>query len=384
VDSISGAELLEELYLALTRYVVLPSSEAAVAVVLWIAATHGQPAWQHATRLRIGSPMKRCGKSRLLDVVEATCHKPIPFVDASTAAIFRSISEADPPTLVVDEADAIWSKKSDPGTEDFRKLLNAGFGRGRKVLRVVGVGSSQTVGEFPTFAMVAIAGIGDMPDTVTDRAVNIVMRRKALDEKVSPFRERKDRPKLQDLHNRLADWVVSQLAELKAAEPELPVDDRVADVWEPLVAIADAAGGIWPENARLACLNLSSEADVDDIERQMSLQLLSDLRVIFGADEVMSSKDILAYLHKVDGAPWSDWYGRLLNYRDLAGLLRGYGIHRTDVKIAGRSVKGYRRDDLYAKGWQPYLPPLEASCPDWESCVINPNCAQFKECCDRK
>ena len=62
---------------------ILPSAEAAVAVVLWTAATHAQPAWQHAPRLVIRAPEKRCGKSRLLDIVEGTCHAPLITVNAS-------------------------------------------------------------------------------------------------------------------------------------------------------------------------------------------------------------------------------------------------------------------------------------------------------------
>jgi len=146
---VDGAALLDELHSRVTDHVVFPSPKAADAVTLWIAATHAQPAWQHATRLRIGSPMKRCGKSRLLDVVEHTSHKPVSTVDATIAALFRSIDHNDPPTLIVDEADAIWAKKAAEGTEDLRKLLNAGFGRGRYALRCVG--PNQKVEQFATF-----------------------------------------------------------------------------------------------------------------------------------------------------------------------------------------------------------------------------------------
>jgi hypothetical protein len=111
VSELDGAELLDELHSLITDYVVLPTPEAADAITLWIAATHAQQAWQHATRLRVGSPMKRCGKSRLLDVVEHTSHKPVATVDATIAALFRSIDHNDPPTLIVDEADAIWAKR---------------------------------------------------------------------------------------------------------------------------------------------------------------------------------------------------------------------------------------------------------------------------------
>ena len=71
---VDGAALLDEVAGALSRYVVLPTAEATVGVVLWIAATHAAPAWNCAPRLVIRAPEKRCGKSRLLDVVEATCH----------------------------------------------------------------------------------------------------------------------------------------------------------------------------------------------------------------------------------------------------------------------------------------------------------------------
>ena len=52
--------------------------------------------------------------------------------------------------------------------------------------------------------MAALAGIGAMPDTITDRAVNITMRRRARGEKVAQFRSRRDGPILTALRDRLA------------------------------------------------------------------------------------------------------------------------------------------------------------------------------------
>jgi hypothetical protein len=130
-----GAPLLAELHAALCRYVVLPSPEAADAVTLWIAASHAQPAWEHAPRLAVVSPLKRCGKSRLLDVVAETCWAPLITVNATIAAVVRSIG-ADPPTLLVDEADTLWgSKRQADNNEDLRGLLNAGHQRNRPMLR---------------------------------------------------------------------------------------------------------------------------------------------------------------------------------------------------------------------------------------------------------
>lgn len=72
-EPIDGADLLGELHAAFGKYVVFPSPEAHDAVVVWCAATHAQDAWEHAPRLALVSPEKRCGKSRVLDVAEAVC-----------------------------------------------------------------------------------------------------------------------------------------------------------------------------------------------------------------------------------------------------------------------------------------------------------------------
>jgi hypothetical protein len=131
---LDGGQLLGELHAALTRYVILPSPEAADAVVLWIAATHGQEAWYCAPRLDITSPVKRCGKSRLLDIIEATCHAPLITVNISPAALVRSIG-ADPPTLLLDEADTVFGPKAADSNEDLRGIINAGHSRNRPYIR---------------------------------------------------------------------------------------------------------------------------------------------------------------------------------------------------------------------------------------------------------
>jgi len=71
-----GAELLDQVLASLRTYVASASWHQPVAVTLWIAATHAVEAWQHATRLAITSPMKRCGKSRLMDVIRYMSHSP--------------------------------------------------------------------------------------------------------------------------------------------------------------------------------------------------------------------------------------------------------------------------------------------------------------------
>ena len=131
--------------------------------------------------------------------------------------------------------------------------------------------------------MAALAGIGDMPDTIEDRAVIISMRRRAPDETVRPTGPAatvQPSPTSTDLHR----WVRAHLDQLEAAAPDMPVEDRAADTWEPLVAIADPAGGDWPTNARAAVLALTAD-DVDVENVSLRVRLLIDCRTAFGDAE---------------------------------------------------------------------------------------------------
>ena len=93
----TGADVLNELRAALTKYVILPSDADADGITLWIAATHAQQVLEHASRLVVKSPLKRCGKTRALEVISETAHRPLRTTNISTAALVRSIDETDPP-----------------------------------------------------------------------------------------------------------------------------------------------------------------------------------------------------------------------------------------------------------------------------------------------
>jgi hypothetical protein len=356
------AELLDALHAALVRYVIFPSPEAADAVALWIAVTHTLPAFQHAPRLAINSPEKRCGKSRLLDVVAGTCHRPLMSVNATVAAIFRSIGDEHPPTLLVDEADTMFgTKKVAEQNEDFRGLLNAGHQRGRPALRCVG--PNQTPTEFPSFAMAALAGIGGLPDTITDRAVNITMRRRRADEHVAQFRTRRDGPILAALQERLAEWSRSSMFQLGEAAPTMPVEDRAADTWEPLVAVADLVGGRWPERARAACIQLTGETDAADEEGSLNTRLLSDVRATFSSRmaSFLSSAELVTALKRVEESPWDDFD---FNARKLALRLNHFGIK--PEHNAAKTVRGYRLDKLH-DAFTRYLRPEVSNASDTDA-----------------
>lgn len=347
-----GAALLDEVRAALAAYVVLPSAEAADALTLWIAATHGQDAWQHAPRAAVVSPEKRCGKSRLIDIAEATCSRPIVTVNISVAALVREITDKNPPTLFIDEADTIFGPKASGDHEDLRGIVNSGHQRGRPYLRYNV--TSRTNEKFPTFAMAMLAGIGDLPDTIMDRAIVFRMRRRAPVEHVKPYRTRRDRPSLVELGNRLHGWIVANIATLENVTPVMPLEDRAADTWEPLIAVADLAKGEWPKRARKAALAMVSAESVIDAEASLGARLLADIKAIFGElvmVQFLPSQELVNRLLKVEDAPWDTINrGKEITPRLLANRLRPYGIRpdQNDTK----TKRGYRLadfDDAFAR-----------------------------------
>ncbi|MEW2622873.1 DUF3631 domain-containing protein [Streptomyces sp. NPDC048106] len=358
-----GAQILADLRAQIKRYVAMPSEETVTAVALWIAATHLQRAWQHAPRLAIVAPEKRCGKSRLLDVVTETVHNRLITVNASAAAIFRSIDGDDPPTLLVDEADTLFSSpRAAEKNEEVRGLINAGHQRGRPTLRVSG--PEHQVQEFPTFAMAALAGIGDLPGTIMDRAVVIRMRRRTGGEKVASFRTGRDTPALHAIRDRLHAWLQPLYELAMEMEPPMPVEDRAADTWEPLVVIADLAGGNWPALARTACRAMTDYEAGQDEEGGLRTRLLVGIRRAFAAvgdPAVLSTKHLLEALNADKEAPWAEYGANGLTPRGLQLLLKPYGISSANRRFPdGAQAKGFARNQ-FLDTWARYCPEPKAA-----------------------
>jgi hypothetical protein len=350
----SVGSVLDRLAAFVKRFVAFASDHQLCAVVLWIAHTHAFEAAECSPRLAIQSAEKQSGKTRLLEVLELTTREPRQVVNMSEAALFRVI-EAGTPTVLWDEIDAVFGPKA-RDREDLRAMLNAGYRAGATVERCVGEGSKLEVKPFRVFCPVALAGIGQLPDTVQDRSIVIRLRRRRIDEPIDKLRRRRVEPEAAELRSDLAavlERVTEQLADLS---PELPpgLPDRAEDVWEPLVAIADLAGWDWPQAAREAALNLTLE-DRDD-EGSLAVRLLADIRAVLGDDKTIPSEELCPRLAAVEESPWGAWRGNRIEPRGLAGLLRPYGIKSRQLWVTGgKNVRGYRADD-FADAFARYLP----------------------------
>ena len=348
---VDGAAVLDDVATFVRRFLALPNDWALTAIVLWAAHAHALDCFDSTPRLALLSPEPGSGKTRTLEVLELVVPRPMHALNSSAAPIFRSIDTARP-TLLFDEVDALWGRGKDDAAEDLRALLNAGHRRGASIPRCVG--PRHDVQRFPVFAAVALAGLGDLPDTLMSRSVIVRMRRRAPGEKVEPFRHRIVAPEGHRLGARLKAWTAFVADELDGAWPDMPdgITDRPADTWEALLAIADAAGGHWPTTARTACVEACKV--VASRDASLGVRLLTDLRTVFGDEDRLATDAILERLYKLDESPWSDLRGKPLDARGLAYRLRQYDIKPTKVKIGDASLRGYRREDLWDT-WTRYL-----------------------------
>jgi 5S rRNA maturation endonuclease (ribonuclease M5) len=286
------------------RYVVFGRSEGVVAVVLWIAHTY---ALEHAAAtpyLAVTSPEKGSGKTRLLECLRLLARgRPEIFIIPTASTIYRML-EADPDApLLLDELDAVFRDRSDK-YEEVRAIINAGHRRGAKVPRTVTAGNRHEVRMFPVFGPRALAGIGKLPDTVADRSIPVRMLKKKRSERVEKFRDagagRESIPVARAIEAAIAAMPPRPEADVP---DELP--DRAADAWEPLLAIADAAGGDWPSRARAAALILHADRADDE---SLGLRMLADTRLVFDLKgwERVATEDLIDALKDDEEAPWVD------------------------------------------------------------------------------
>lgn len=136
--------------------------------------------------------------------------------------------------------------------------------------------------------------------------------------------------------------------EIAKGRPTLPeaLNDRASDIWEPLLVLAELAGGGWPELARQAAAALSGSAQEPSSPASL---LFGDIRAVFEVcqDERLFSRDMVGVLNGLGDRPWREMRrGKPVTEMWLAMQLRPYGIRPKTIWIGSESAKGYERADF--------------------------------------
>lgn len=364
-------ELLTDVETALRRHVAAGDHEI-TAATLWALGSWVAGASDTAAYLHVKSPLPESGKTRLFEVLRAVAYEAEFAADCTPAALKRI---AHGHTLLMDEIDRTFARDKE-FVAAITAIFNAGWRRGGTAL-VVG-SKDYKVERLQVYGFKAFAGIGSrLPDTVISRSIPITMRRRTRAEHVDPFYTRTAAKLRSDLKPRLEEWAQAVGIILVDTEPALPeaLSDRQQDNWRLLLAIADVAGGGWPERTRRAAVALHTghNRELADGER-----ILAAIRQVFtdhGTPEEMSTFDIIRGMVETDEGPWSRWWGRGIEagpssaeFRkaaaDLARHLRAFTeatpegpepIKAEQLWIAGAKVRGYRREQLEPH-WERNLP----------------------------
>ncbi len=351
---------LDALVVYIRRFVFMSEPQARV-VALWVAHTHARKAADATPYLAVTSPEKHSGKTRLLEALEPVVANPWLTGRVTAAVLIRKI-DGVAPTLLLDESDAAFGGEKEYA-EALRGVLNTGHRRSGKASCCVGQGANISFRDFSTFCPKAIAGIGKLPDTVADRAIPIRLKRAAPGERVENFRLCEVEGEATQLRGEFETWAAITAEKLRDARPPLPpkLSDRQQDGAEPLLAIADAAGRLWPEEARKALVELCRGAwSLDD---SRGAQLLRDIRQIFKDRDVdrLRSVELAAALAQIETSPWAEWSkGKPLTTHGLARLLRPFEICPGTKRGGDKTFKGYLREDFldaFARYLEPENPP---------------------------
>lgn len=365
-----GAALLDAVDEFVAEYVIYPSEHTRHSHVLWCAHTYLMDCFDSTPRLYFKSPEPGSGKTRALEVTEHLVAHGVLAIDVTPAYLIRRVSSSPMPTLLYDEIDTVFGPKAKEH-EDIRAVINSGHRQGASAGRCMVMGNKVALVDLPSYCPVALAGLGDLPDTITDRAVVVSMRKRRDGEKVKPWRSRVDAPKAAKLGERLELWADSVRDTARDYWPEMPegVQDRNADRWEALIEVADLAGGRWPELARAAAV--ADVADKPGEKESQGVLLLTDIQGIFEDNQhlaangksAMKTPTLVGKLIAMEESPWIDVRrgGLPMDARGLADRLRPYGIKSHDIRWRGETdgangtvSKGYFRSD-FEDAWARYV-----------------------------
>jgi hypothetical protein len=342
----STADPLEIILHLVEKYVAITPEERMMAA-LWALHAHVFDRFDVTPRLALLSPVRGCGKTTLLILLEMLAADPYRSDNTTGAAIYYLL-DRQPHTLLVDEGDNLGLLNNSV----LRSVFNSGHRRGGGISRYVS-GRSR---KFPTFAPLAVAAIGEMPLPLLHRSIIINMQRSP-----NPMVRLDERdPVFAATRAEIAKW--ASTCKLNP-EPDMPASlrNRAADNCRVLFAIADDLG--YGEIARDAAMTLFANRLDEDI----SVVALTDIRSIFdarGSDRI-ASKVLIGALLALDDGLWTDWRGpnddrppRKFNQHDLSRLLRPFDIRPRTVRFSDGTSRGYMRT-WFESAWASYCPPSD-------------------------
>src|SRR5215468_11732326 len=362
------AKMLDSIVAFLRRYLVCDDYQLNL-LALWIVHTYCFHEFPTTAYLDIRSPESQCGKTRCLELLNILCDVPWLVTSAATVTLKRRLLHQRSFEELQTRSD-----KENFFPPPYAVLLDnchhlLGSSERQPLLAMLTSGARQTAlyahgdAEYCLFGPKAFAGNGHLPRSLAEHCIPIVMRRKKPTESVSRFNPdavSKAAADLLDWLKTVRDNATRFAAKANETPPALPpnLTARQQDCAEPLLHIADAIGGNWPQRARnaiVAAFKLSQD--------NAPVQALSDVRAWFylkNNPEYLFTRDLLPLLTSMDYRPWGSWTNK--SGRKLGKLLFTFGIFSRSLKFEEngkeKKIKGYVLKD-FKDAWERYLPPID-------------------------
>jgi hypothetical protein len=341
-EPVDAALLLQELDDQFIKYIAF-NERYRTAAVLWtpMAWVHNEIA-THSPILDIVSVDEGSGKTELMGVLGLVTPRPCTGAEFTGPNIYRTV-DRDRPTLLLDEADDAFQRRS-----DLKHIVNHGWTRGAKIPRQIRVGGELQTYWFNIFCPKVIGHIlvpgKPLPRTIASRGICIKMWPKRPDEHVEEFMHRDDES-FATLRRKFLRLANDQAQAITAIKPVFPpgFNNRTRANWKLLLAIAELAGGDWPQRARAAAEFIAGKAEGSQGSQLFTaFHAMCAARLRADAEIVIPSEEAVDFLKRFDPYWANDYRGSdghpgEITQNKLAALLRGYEITPHHIHPTKRS-----------------------------------------------
>lgn len=356
-DDVNGKDLINQIERLFSDHIIFKDDRIPQLLSVWVMGTYFFKVFRFYGYLWVNSPVKRCGKSLLLDILSLISFNATPrLVNPSEASVFREVDSNDA-TLIIDEVESLSHGEKDQRSE-LISLLNSGFQRGSLASRVETRNKEFVVTYFNSYCPKALAGIKSIVDTIEDRSFKVPMARKAKSETIKRFNLKTLDSQIEKIREDCFLWAlryVGDVSEFYVEMPELQgtknLDDRMKDILEPLLSIASIIDAQAEDKTIRTVKNIVELAsdmgrgreDAEALNGSIPAVVNVMKQIIDGIDERFISADEL--FSKFQG---DEDLGFIQSKRGMAFFLSKLELYRTLPRwIEEKTTRGY----LVTKRW---------------------------------
>ena len=337
----AGQAILDEATTFINRFSVLPSRAAGYALVLFAASTWIYRAFTETPRMHVSAHEYGAGKTRVMKLTGLLCPNAMIMAKVTGPALYHLIDEMNPAPLCLDEADVTFGPTQ--RGEELRGILNAGYEYSGKVYRVV---KGEAVG-FPVYCPAMFAGKGKLPRSLEDRSVTIMMEKRRPGQEMDKFKAKMHDPLGRKVGLMLGAWatkIAGPAGDIIWDDPTEKLEDRQVDILTPLYAIAQLAGGPWPERFdEIVDVLMLGGVSTDAVSP--ATELMDAIAAVWPADtERLATHELAALLTDPESGKF-DWPASERT-TELNARMRDLGIPPVPMRIRGTVMRGYERADV--------------------------------------